>query len=628
MLMRLAIFCTLICWASLAIGSADTQKSPTLWAFGDTHGAFDALVNLLQNNQLIDQQLNWSGGNAILVSTGDVLDRGPAPRKILDLMMKLERQAKAAGGHFQLVLGNHEVMILVGDLRYVAPAEYAEFAADESSHTRDKYFQQYLRYHQKKRSAQTPPKKGQAGQSKPIDRTELRAQFDRQHPAGFFARFEAFSPKGKYGQWLLEKPVLYKAQQNLFTHGGLSATLIGKNLAKINDELKAELRRYINDWHQLIRRDHLPVGSSFHQRESEIVGLKAKEKNRFDLSGHEFMFSSQSPTWYRGAVYCHPYYEQASIDALFDQFDIKRLFLGHTVTDSRQVETRLEGKVFMMDTGMLAQVYQGRANLIKIEPGQTTVFDHQGKTYQPLAAKHQTISYPPQLTLAEVADILQHGEISKVESLNTGITEPYRLTFNDPRAKVRAAFKYIDTDPGMQRRRSKDGAEKYADRYHYDIAAYRLSDMLGFRLVPMAFKRTVNNIPGAVKFWVEDSYNLYTAEQKGWKYEGHCSFEAQMNLMRVFDLLIYNKDPNPTNILVEQVQGQLIWIDHSRAFSTHRKLPEDIDTSNIELTPSVRAALQSLEADALRKVMHGLLNRDQVRALLRRRDKILELDPE
>ncbi len=99
----------------------------------DVHGAYDALVSLLKTTQLIDDKLAWSGGRATLVVVGDVLDRGSGSRRVLELLMRLEREASAAGGRSQLVLGNHEIMNLTGELDYVASEDYAAYAAEESA---------------------------------------------------------------------------------------------------------------------------------------------------------------------------------------------------------------------------------------------------------------------------------------------------------------------------------------------------------------------------------------------------------------------------------------------------------------------------------------------------------------
>src|SRR3954452_6320280 len=96
--------------ASVVTAVLHGPPPPRIVAIGDVHGAGNGFVAILQRAGLIDGQQRWSGGNAILVQTGDLLDRGQDVRQILDLLIALEPQAAAAGGRVQALLGNHEVM--------------------------------------------------------------------------------------------------------------------------------------------------------------------------------------------------------------------------------------------------------------------------------------------------------------------------------------------------------------------------------------------------------------------------------------------------------------------------------------------------------------------------------------
>src|SRR6185436_3171844 len=110
--------------ALLALVAAPTLRAapaPRIVAVGDVHGAGDAFVSILQKAGLIDAQKRWTGGTAILVQTGDLLDRGQDVRQVLDLLMALETEAAKAGGRVNALLGNHELMNLIGETRDVAP---------------------------------------------------------------------------------------------------------------------------------------------------------------------------------------------------------------------------------------------------------------------------------------------------------------------------------------------------------------------------------------------------------------------------------------------------------------------------------------------------------------------------
>ena len=101
-------------------------------AIADVHGAYEAMVETLGNVGVLDEDLGWAGGESYLVIVGDLLDRGPRSRDALDLLMRLEGEAEAAGGKVQVLIGNHESMNMIGDLRYVSKSEYEAFADDET----------------------------------------------------------------------------------------------------------------------------------------------------------------------------------------------------------------------------------------------------------------------------------------------------------------------------------------------------------------------------------------------------------------------------------------------------------------------------------------------------------------
>jgi hypothetical protein len=169
-------------------------------AFGDVHGAYDDLTQLLRTVGVVDAQLHWAAGTAHVVSTGDLMDRGPGSRQVMDLLMRLQQEAQSAHGMLHVVLGNHEAMNLLGDLRYVTPAEFAAYAAEE-----------------------------------PV---ELR---DNAHPPGYFAKRAAFARDGQYGRWLLGLPVAIIINDTLFMHGGPSAVLAGLSIEEINQRYRAAL---------------------------------------------------------------------------------------------------------------------------------------------------------------------------------------------------------------------------------------------------------------------------------------------------------------------------------------------------------------------------------------------------
>lgn len=96
-------------------------------AVGDLHGDLAATRSALRAAGVIDDKDAWIGKDTVVVQTGDVLDRGDDEREILELFFKLEGDARAAGGEFIMLLGNHELMNPAGDFRYVTPGAMADF---------------------------------------------------------------------------------------------------------------------------------------------------------------------------------------------------------------------------------------------------------------------------------------------------------------------------------------------------------------------------------------------------------------------------------------------------------------------------------------------------------------------
>lgn len=114
--------------AQLENEKPDYSGVTKMYILSDIEGNFGAFKKLLLAGGVIDSSLNWTFGNGHLVLTGDFVDRGSMVTEVLWLIYSLEEKAKAAGGYVHYILGNHEIMNMNGDLRYVHP-KYMESAA-------------------------------------------------------------------------------------------------------------------------------------------------------------------------------------------------------------------------------------------------------------------------------------------------------------------------------------------------------------------------------------------------------------------------------------------------------------------------------------------------------------------
>ncbi|MDN3644316.1 metallophosphoesterase [Lutimonas halocynthiae] len=99
------------------------KRVDSLYVVGDVHGRYDQMTNLLLKANIIDADLNWTAGKSHIVFLGDVFDRGDDVTKVLWFIYELEAKAALVGGKVHLVLGNHEIMTMTKDLRYVSRKE-------------------------------------------------------------------------------------------------------------------------------------------------------------------------------------------------------------------------------------------------------------------------------------------------------------------------------------------------------------------------------------------------------------------------------------------------------------------------------------------------------------------------
>ncbi len=257
-------------------------------AIGDIHGDFERLQQVLRLCKLTDAQDQWIGGKAHLVQTGDVLDRGPDSKKALDLLMALEPQARRAGGAVHALIGNHEFMIMSGDLRYASNGELAAFGA----------------------GIRSTPVGSDPGAEFPVYR-------------------QAFSPTGKYGQWIMGHNAVIKINDTLFMHGGLSPRFMNRKLRDLNDAVRDELAG---------RRDaRSGVGAN-----------------------------PEGPLWYRGlAESMQPQAVQTFFTDLSRAQAAQRIVMGHTIQE-HGITLREDGRLALIDVGMSRWTLSGQPACLQL----------------------------------------------------------------------------------------------------------------------------------------------------------------------------------------------------------------------------------------------------------------------
>lgn len=623
----------LLLLALAALAALAGQDAPGPWRFegiervvsiGDVHGDFPALVDDLRAAGLVDDDLAWAGGRTHLVMLGDLLDRGPEERKVLDLIMRLEKEAESAGGRVHVILGNHEVMNLVGDLRYVAKAGYAAFATATPPVERDEAVARFTRN----------------GSGAEISPDGILVQFDEFYPHGYFARRKAFSAGGVYGRWLLEKPFLLVINGVVYVHGGLPPVAAEKGLDELNSQMKREIEDYLAARETLIEAGVIYPETSFVES-FQLVGQKLEILRQNGTpppavmaagetllaSAGKLAFRNDNPFWYRGSSLNPESEETAIFNAALEKLGARAAVVGHTVTPGSRITSRFDGRLFRTDTGMLGTVYSGKPAALVLENGAFRTIYPGEPTFTEVVAEardKERVVVATRMTDAEIEKILKTAEIVKIEDIGTGITRPKRVTMKVDGGTRRAAFKSVDMER-LEPVRFKDRTEMtFTDRYIYELAAYRLDRLLGLNAVPVTVERTIDDTPGSLQDWVENSIDERRRILEKLEPYDAGTLQEQRRVMNVFDVLIYNTDRNQGNMLYTPGDWKLHLIDHSRSFRLETGRPPALKDVPIEIPEELRARLAALEEDALKQAMKGLLSNAQVHAILKRRDKLLE----
>ena len=162
----------------------------------------------------------------------------------------------------------------------------------------------------------------------------------------------------------------------------------------------------------------------------------------------------------------------------------------------------------------------------------------------------------------------------------------------------------------------------FHDTYRGELAAYELSRLLGMSSVPPVVARTVDGVPGSLQLWIENALMERDRQEQGIEPPDRLLFRRQFREMRVFDNLIFNIDRNQGNILYDQDWN--IWlIDHTRAFTPDRTLvsPKLIKSCSRTFWEHLR----SLDEAEARERLRPYVSKAEVRALMKRRDLLVEL---
>ena len=406
---------------------AANAPAESLIAIGDVHGDFDDFIVILEHAGLIDKQNHWAGGKSTFVQTGDLIDRGPKPREVLDLMMSLEREASKSGGRVVSLNGNHEMMNLMGDLRYVTPENYASFAQSNSEERRRSAYQEYATW--RKGHAQLLAELPQ-----PMEMTE--AEWMARHPAGFIEHREAFGPNGSYGKWLREHSAVAEIGGVIFLHGGIHPSLAHLKIETINSHIRDEIKAF--DTSKQYLQNEKVILAFFNLQEMTAVvqaeltaELKARVRSdqerqarltEFLRYGDWLSVRTDGPLWFRGYDQWSEEEGVAQVSKLLEAYKATHIAVGHTVQKGGRIRPRFGNRVFLIDTGMLSSYYPGgRASALEICDDAKFTAEYTDQQVVILQANASSPGNREPASAAPVAETGKGSESAAVPQANNGI---------------------------------------------------------------------------------------------------------------------------------------------------------------------------------------------------------------
>ena len=316
--------------ASLIAATAAVAAPARIVAVGDLHGDYSAWLDIARDARLIDPKGRWAGGNTTLVQLGDVTDRAPDSLKIIRSLQQLAKQAPRSRGKVVVVLGNHETMNLLGDLRYTTPGEFAAFVDSDSSARRDRAYDRNRQAIEAEYRAKDPA----------LTETAIRAAWIVKTPLGWVEHRLAWKPNGEVGRWAARNPAIVKIGDTLFVHGGISAEYAKLPIDEVN------------------RRTAAAMGAA-------------------DDSPKSILNDPLGPLWYRGLAGRDPDAEaeraaapgprptaDEELAAVLAAYGARRLVIGHTPSLTGIAITN-EGRLIRIDTG-ISRFYGGPLTWLEI----------------------------------------------------------------------------------------------------------------------------------------------------------------------------------------------------------------------------------------------------------------------
>lgn len=382
MIRRGAFLAAFLATLLLSVAAAGAQKEARrIVAVGDIHGALEPFRAILQAAGLTDDSDGWIGGSAVLVQTGDFLDRGAAAPEVAELLRRLQKDADRKGGEVIVLMGNHEALNLTMDLRDVTADIVDEFARKRSEKKQRNHCRKLF------------DRRRDSPDAEPLSREEHDTLCQSDIPIGWLEYIEALEPDGELGKWLRRLPVAVEIDGWIFLHGGLSETYAPMGVDEINRRARDDVARFDRLRRGLLYRGLITESSGLR----EIMGVAralhmvmvergtpierpplddlARAGNIQDWT----IFDPEGPLWFRGYARWPDDEGAGRMSAIIESSGARGIVVGHTPQKSRSVRSRWNGQAWLIDTGMLNEVYGGRSAALEIVGDRVTAIYPDGR---------------------------------------------------------------------------------------------------------------------------------------------------------------------------------------------------------------------------------------------------------
>jgi hypothetical protein len=200
---------------------------------------------------------------------------------------------------------------------------------------------------------------------------------------------------------------------------------------------------------------------------------------------------------------------------------------------------------------------------------------------------------------------LKTASVVRLEDIGTGVTHPQRAYLNPNTPVDSLVWKVLP--PGRRL--------GHWESYRSEIAAYELDKLLGMNMVPPAVERTIDGEVGAAVMWLE---SIRSVKELGGVVPSGAIWGKPLRKMMMFDNLIANPDRNAGNMLIGP-PGELILIDHSRAFIDEKSLVHEI--GRVDATLWNRMTM--LTREDLTRVLGPWIDEDAIGAMMERRNRMV-----